>query len=346
MKVAVISPHPDDESIGCGGTICLHTARGDRVIAVVLTSGERGLRGLPREEAARVREQEAGSAAAILGLASVKFLRRPDGHLDDCVKECAKLLSPILERERPQVVYMPHERDWHPDHRASVSIVQRALADSRIPAPTLLSYEILTPLTMFDRAEDITSMMARKMQAVRAHRSQVRQLHYDRAARGLNEYRGSIVQSGRYVEVFQATDDRLGAALEHRRADPSWHHVYQLAQEIAKVIPSQDAFLLVGGSDPEAESLVAPRRCIPFLEKNGQYWGDPADDETAIREITRLQLSGAKFMVLPSSAFWWLDHYSGLRKFLQSRFQCILKNDAAVVFDLRHASVPAMRKRT
>src|SRR5438094_117171 len=113
MKVAVISPHPDDESIGCGGTICLHTARGDRVIAVFLTSGERGLHGLPREEAARVREQEAGSAAAILGLASVKFLRRPDGHLDDCVKECAKLLSPILERERPQVVYMPHERDWH-----------------------------------------------------------------------------------------------------------------------------------------------------------------------------------------------------------------------------------------
>ena len=65
MNVLVVVPHPDDESIGCGGTICLHAARGDRVAAVFLTSGELGLRKLPQEKAWRVREREAEKAAEI-----------------------------------------------------------------------------------------------------------------------------------------------------------------------------------------------------------------------------------------------------------------------------------------
>ena len=64
MNIMVIAPHPDDESIGCGGTICLHTAKGDHVSVVFLTSGELGLKHLPPEEAWKIREQEAAKAAA------------------------------------------------------------------------------------------------------------------------------------------------------------------------------------------------------------------------------------------------------------------------------------------
>ena len=55
-NILVIAPDPDDESIGCGGTLCRYTAHGDRVTAVFLSSGELGLEHLPREEAWRIRE--------------------------------------------------------------------------------------------------------------------------------------------------------------------------------------------------------------------------------------------------------------------------------------------------
>jgi LmbE family N-acetylglucosaminyl deacetylase len=330
MNVLVIAPHPDDESIGCGGTICLHTARGDRVAVVFLTSGELGLRGLPKEEAWRVREREAEKAADILGIDSVTFLRRPDRHVHEHIDEAADALKPILTRETSQLIYLTNECDRHPDHRAAVPIVQAALAGCGIPAPTLLSYEVLTFLTEYDRLEDITPMMGRKLSAVRAHRSQVRQFRYDRAARSLNEYRATLAETGRYAEVFQFADGRVSAVPRGRRADPAWYRAYGVTTEIASVVPPDVSFILVDDGNLEAAPLLAPRRCIPFLEKDGIYWGRPADDETAIRE-----LAGASFVVFTWPALWWLDHYSGLRNHLRSQFHCVRNDDSVVAFDLK-----------
>lgn len=334
MNVLVIAPHPDDESIGCGGTICLHTVRGDRVAAVFLSSGERGLRELAPENARRWREREAGEAAEILGINSTTFLRRPDGHVGDQIHTAAKALRPILARERPQLIYLAHERDTHPDHRASAPILQAALKGSGIPTPALLNYEVLTFLPEYDRLEDITPVMPRKLKAVRAHRSQIRKFRYDRAARALNEFRGTVARAGRYAEVFRFADGRLKAVPQALRADPDWHRVYSMTQEIVSLVPAHETFILVDDGALETASLIAPRRCIPFLERDGAYWGRPADDETAIHELNRLRLCGAKYMVFAWPALWWLNHYSGLRSHLQSRFDCVRKNDNMIAFDL------------
>lgn len=205
MRVVVVAPHPDDEVIGCGGTVCIHTERGDRVVAVFLTSGELGLKHLPRDQAWQIREQEAANAATVLGLADVSFLRRPDWRMNEDIAGAARDLAPIIDREHPQIVYVPHANDAHPDHAVSLAIVSSALQQRSIEPPTLLAYETWTPLAEYDRVEDITAVMRRKMRALRCHRSQIGYFRYDRAVRGLNQYRGALAARSGYAEVFKAT---------------------------------------------------------------------------------------------------------------------------------------------
>jgi len=210
MNVLVIAPHPDDESIGCGGALCKHTAQGDRVTAVFLTSGELGLKHLPREQAWNIREQEARDAAKVIGIASLTFLRGPDWSAGSEATRLAAALHSVLQAENPQLIYLPHPREWHPDHQAALPILRLALAAVKLPpamsggnGPILRTYEVWTPFSEYDHVEDITAVMARKARAIRAHRSQLQDFDYLRAVRGLNEYRGVLAARCRYAEVFQ-----------------------------------------------------------------------------------------------------------------------------------------------
>jgi LmbE family N-acetylglucosaminyl deacetylase len=202
-RVLVIAPHPDDEAIGCGGAICLHRQRGDAVRVVFLTSGELGLEQLPREQAWQVREEEARAAAAVLGLTGLTFLRLPDWVLAERVAEAAAALRPILQGWAPRLVYLPHSHDGHPDHRAALPIVRTALRGADIRLPDLRCFEVWTPLVEYDQVEDITGVMKHKLRAVRCYASQTAEFRYDRAIRGLGQYRGVLAARCRYAEVFQ-----------------------------------------------------------------------------------------------------------------------------------------------
>ena len=203
MNVLVLSPHPDDEVLGCGGTICRHSARGDRVVAVFLTSGELGLKQLPRENARQIREAEARKAAKILNLAALEFLRLPDWTSSEHVRTGAARLLPVLTREVPRLIYLPHPREWHPDHQAALPILRAAWRGAGIRQPELRGFEVWTPLAEHDRVEDITAVMALKLRALRAHRSQLGEFDYERAVKGLNQFRGALAAKCGYAEVFQ-----------------------------------------------------------------------------------------------------------------------------------------------
>ena len=104
-------------------------------------------------------------------------------------------------------------------------------------------------------------------------------------------------------------------------------------QDLAAVVPSRALFIFV--DQQQLGAAVPPDRvAVPFLEKDGQYWGPPADDGTALRELERLRRAGASFVAFAWPAFWWLDHYPGLGAHLRADFNCVLRTDRVVVFDL------------
>src|SRR6516225_10561195 len=119
------------------------------------------------------------------------------------------------------------------------------------------------------------------------------------------------------------------------RANGWWHQIDGGLRGITAIVPRGDAFILVDQDSWGCGPIIAGRRRIPFLEREGGDWGEPADDATAIVELERLRDAGANSMVFVQPALWWLDYYAGLHRYLRSNFRCALENDALVAFDLR-----------
>lgn len=200
-RVLILSPHPDDEAIGCGGTIRTHVLDGDEVRVLFLTSGEKGIAGRLPGEAALVREAEAAAAAEILGIAGVTFWRLPDGAVR-ASRETVRRLQLVLTEWQPDYLYVPHDGEQHPDHRAAYRLVSRAVAD--LVVPLVRFYEIWTPMGGMDVIVDISAHVGAKVAAIRAHASQCAIMKFDEAALGLNRYRGEMHSwpGGDFAEVF------------------------------------------------------------------------------------------------------------------------------------------------
>jgi len=205
MNVLVIAPHPDDEAIGCGGALCAHRDSGARISVVFLTSGELGLKHLPPEQAWAIRESEAKKAAKILGVGNLNFLRCSHWMLGDEITKASALLGPLLQEQSPDVIYLPHPIEAHPDHRVALPIVQAAWKSCSFSAPAVRLYEVWTPLSSYDIVQDISKFMPQKIQALREHASQLKDLDYVQAITGLNQYRGVMAGRCQFAEVFAQT---------------------------------------------------------------------------------------------------------------------------------------------
>jgi LmbE family N-acetylglucosaminyl deacetylase len=186
MKIAVFAPHPDDETLACGGTIALNIKQGNEVFIVYLTDGRYshdhtlGISSNPTPEELKViRSNEAKKAAATMGVVeeNLLFLEYQDGTLENNVEEAAGRVSAFLQRINPDSVYFPGEKDRHRDHKATYAILQKALGlmDS---APASRMYVIWRGksasvpgqhlLTM-----DISEMLTTKKLAIAEYKSQV-----------------------------------------------------------------------------------------------------------------------------------------------------------------------------
>ena len=112
------------------------------------------------------------------------------------------------------------------------------------------------------------------------------------------------------------------------------HRLRRAAKEINGLVPGGATFILVDEGQWPGGELGAERHVLPFLERDGQYWGAPPDDATAIRELERLRRSGASFLAFAWPAFWWLEYYAEFHRYLRSNFRCVLANNRLVAFDL------------
>jgi glycosyltransferase involved in cell wall biosynthesis len=115
----------------------------------------------------------------------------------------------------------------------------------------------------------------------------------------------------------------------------SWlYRRHQAVTDVTCMIPPGTTVILVDDDTWGIDHSLGIR-AIPFLEQGGQYAGAPPDDATAIRELERLQQSGAEFIVFAWSSFWWLDSYAEFHHLLRERHACPLANDRVVIFELQ-----------
>jgi glycosyl transferase family 2 len=132
---------------------------------------------------------------------------------------------------------------------------------------------------------------------------------------------------GERTAAYEATRARVIAAQEEVAA------AREVFRQIDAALPAHARYILVD-EDRFARPAAAKGRALPFLERNGQYWGVPADDAVAIAELERLASGGARFIVFPWITFWWLDHFSRLREHLRSTSTRILQSEKVVIYDL------------
>lgn len=205
MNILVISPHPDDEAIGLGGTIAKHITEGDVVDVIFLTSGEKGGQGKKEDETIFVREKEAKKAAKILGVNLLEFWKQPDGKCKAGRTNINRMIKK-LKAFQPSIIYVTHNQEQHADHKAAAEIILQAVINvPKAKRPLIYMYEVWTPLASMDLIVDISSYVSIKRKAIRAHKSQCDVLKFYVSALALNRYRGEMHSwpGGDYAEVFK-----------------------------------------------------------------------------------------------------------------------------------------------
>jgi N-acetylglucosamine malate deacetylase 1 len=215
MRVLVIAPHPDDETLGCGGTLLKHIAAGDSVSWVIVTRTYEPR--WPAEDIQR-REQQIENVSAAYGFANKFRLSFPAARLDTLpLEDLMAAFNEIVAEVKPDWIYTVHAGDVHSDHRvvfeATMSAV-KSFNSLNKGVSRLLSYETISstdatpprPATVFlpNVYCDITPFLERKLEIMSLYEGEVHPYPLPRALesiRALARFRGASVAT-EYAEAF------------------------------------------------------------------------------------------------------------------------------------------------
>jgi len=194
----VFAPHPDDESIGMGGTLAKAAHLGIATHLVVLTDGALGGN---HSDLVHIRQQEVRIAARCLGIQSIRFIDEPDRGLVVSAALVQRLAALISEL-KPAAVFFPGVQEFHPDHRNAALLVWQALQVLGAAAPAAIAYEI-TCQSPANCLVDISAEVAVKQQAIAAYPSQLNEKNYWELVQALNKLRTlSLPASVAWAEAF------------------------------------------------------------------------------------------------------------------------------------------------
>lgn len=198
-RILIVAPHPDDEVLGCGGTICKLIEAGNQVSILYLSSGD---------SVEFIREEEAKKVCKFLNINSYFFLRLKGSEFVIKQENINRIIS-VFSEVRPQLIYVNHDADVDFEHIIANKLVNESfwrynaltLKNDRIKA--LVLYEVHEPMSTYNLIEDVSIEMDKKMGAMSFYSSQLKTTRWDLAIKGLNQYRGLLHDNLNYAEVFQ-----------------------------------------------------------------------------------------------------------------------------------------------
>jgi N-acetylglucosamine malate deacetylase 1 len=212
MIYCIIAAHPDDEVLGCGGSMAKWASAGHDVHVLIMAEGatsrdDRRNRKLRHKEISNL-AQSAKRARDILGVKSVELLNYPDNRMDSLdILELVKAVEMKLEKLKPDIIVTHHGGDLNVDHR----IVHQAVITACRPEPgksvkQILSFEVVSSTewqSPDDRRsfipnwyEDISATLSIKLKALEAYESEMRTWPHARslkAVRHLARWRGASI---------------------------------------------------------------------------------------------------------------------------------------------------------
>ncbi len=205
MDAIVVAPHPDDESIGCGGSIVRHLTAGSRVMVIFLTDGQKGdFEDRFGGEYLKIRRESTLRALDVLGVKDYEFWGYPDSELERFGNVVFDRLKETIGRFKPDILYAPSPFEPHPDHRTAALVGWRLWKKMK---QRVAFYEALAPLFP-NMINDITDVAETKSRAIGCYHTELVYSDYVSRTAGLNKYRTSTLsRESLFAEAFMLLDE-------------------------------------------------------------------------------------------------------------------------------------------
>jgi len=219
-RVLVVAPHPDDETLGCGGTLLRLAQSGAQLAWLIVTGISR--EGGFSDERVRERDLEIEKVSNLFGFKEVFNLKLPTRQLDRVpFHDLMGQFSTVYRSFKPDQVFLPNRSDVHTDHRIVFDAGAACSKWFRFPSvQRVLAYETLSE-TDFALGEsslfrpnyyvDISAHLERKLEVLQLYKSEIDEFPFPRsleAVRALAKLRGSTA-GFKAAEAFHLLRERI-----------------------------------------------------------------------------------------------------------------------------------------